>query len=163
VIKKTPWPQSASELYRPSDRSLSTKLVPTFVDRRCRVVSGRISTAVFSVWYILILSSHLRLGHTSPQSYACFGLSYQSQVPGILLNGSCFKICWGACTVPSDVHVEINRNYDGALPLKLKYYASSTFLRFFPVDKECTCYSVLLMMFAAEVRPYHVILLLNFQ
>jgi hypothetical protein len=30
---KTPWPQCASELYRPSDRSLSAKLVPTFADR----------------------------------------------------------------------------------------------------------------------------------
>jgi hypothetical protein len=29
-LKKTPWPQSASELYRPSDRRLSVKLVPTF-------------------------------------------------------------------------------------------------------------------------------------
>jgi hypothetical protein len=29
-IKKTPWPQSAGELYRPSDRRLSAKLVPTF-------------------------------------------------------------------------------------------------------------------------------------
>jgi hypothetical protein len=29
-LKKTPWPQSASELYRPSDRRLSEKLVPTF-------------------------------------------------------------------------------------------------------------------------------------
>jgi hypothetical protein len=27
------------ELYRPSDRRLSAKLVPTFADRRCRVVS----------------------------------------------------------------------------------------------------------------------------
>jgi hypothetical protein len=36
---KTPWPQSASELYRPSDRSLSAKLVPTFADRGCHVVS----------------------------------------------------------------------------------------------------------------------------
>jgi hypothetical protein len=26
----TPWPEPASELYRPSDRRLSTKLVPTF-------------------------------------------------------------------------------------------------------------------------------------
>jgi hypothetical protein len=31
--KKTPWPESASELYRPSDCSLSAKLVPTFADR----------------------------------------------------------------------------------------------------------------------------------
>jgi hypothetical protein len=31
--KKSPWPESASELYRPRDRSLSAKLVPTFADR----------------------------------------------------------------------------------------------------------------------------------
>jgi hypothetical protein len=30
INKKTPWPQSANELYRPSDRRLSAKLVPTF-------------------------------------------------------------------------------------------------------------------------------------
>jgi hypothetical protein len=38
--KKTPWPQSASELYRPSHRHLLAKLVPTFADRGCRVVSA---------------------------------------------------------------------------------------------------------------------------
>jgi CBS-domain-containing membrane protein len=37
--KQTPWPQSANELYRPSDRSLSTELVPTFADKGCRVVN----------------------------------------------------------------------------------------------------------------------------
>jgi hypothetical protein len=37
--KQTPWPQSASQLYQPSDRRLSAKLVPTFVDRECHVVS----------------------------------------------------------------------------------------------------------------------------
>jgi hypothetical protein len=37
--QKTPWPESASELYRPSDRRLSTKLVPTFADRGCHLVS----------------------------------------------------------------------------------------------------------------------------
>jgi hypothetical protein len=31
--KQTPWPESSSELYRPSDRRLSAKLVPTFADR----------------------------------------------------------------------------------------------------------------------------------
>jgi hypothetical protein len=36
----TPWPGSASELYRPSDRRLSAKLAPTFADRGCRVVSA---------------------------------------------------------------------------------------------------------------------------
>jgi hypothetical protein len=36
--KKTLWPESASELYRPSNRLLSTNLVPTFGDRGCHVV-----------------------------------------------------------------------------------------------------------------------------
>jgi hypothetical protein len=36
---KNPSPESASELYRPSDSRLSAKLVPTFADRRCYVVS----------------------------------------------------------------------------------------------------------------------------
>jgi hypothetical protein len=31
--KQTPWPESASELYRPSDRSVSAKLLSTFADR----------------------------------------------------------------------------------------------------------------------------------
>jgi hypothetical protein len=35
----TPWPYSASELYRASDRRLSAKLVPAFADRGCHVVS----------------------------------------------------------------------------------------------------------------------------
>jgi hypothetical protein len=33
--KQTPWFQSASELYQPSDRRLSAKLVPTLADRGC--------------------------------------------------------------------------------------------------------------------------------
>jgi hypothetical protein len=37
TIKKRP--ESESELYRPSDRRLSAKLVLTFVDRGCHVVS----------------------------------------------------------------------------------------------------------------------------
>jgi hypothetical protein len=37
--KKTPWSESASELYRPSDRLLSAKWLPTFADRGCHVVS----------------------------------------------------------------------------------------------------------------------------
>jgi CBS-domain-containing membrane protein len=37
--EKTPWPESASELYRPSYRRLLTKLVPTFADIGCHVVS----------------------------------------------------------------------------------------------------------------------------
>jgi hypothetical protein len=33
------WPESASELYRPSGSRLSAKLVPTFADTGCHVVS----------------------------------------------------------------------------------------------------------------------------
>jgi hypothetical protein len=33
TAKQTPWPESASEPYRPSDRHLSAKLVATCVDR----------------------------------------------------------------------------------------------------------------------------------
>jgi hypothetical protein len=36
----TLWPESVSELYRQSDRRLSAKMVPTFADRGCRVVSA---------------------------------------------------------------------------------------------------------------------------
>jgi hypothetical protein len=36
----TPWPQSANELYLPSDRRLSVKLVPVSTDRGCLVVSA---------------------------------------------------------------------------------------------------------------------------
>jgi hypothetical protein len=39
ISLQTPWSESASELYRPSDRRLSAKLVPTFADRGCHVVS----------------------------------------------------------------------------------------------------------------------------
>jgi hypothetical protein len=39
AIPHTPWPESASELYRLSDHRLSSKLMPTFADRRCHVVS----------------------------------------------------------------------------------------------------------------------------
>jgi hypothetical protein len=38
-LKKSPWLESASELYRPSDRRLSAKLAPTLADRGCHVVS----------------------------------------------------------------------------------------------------------------------------
>jgi hypothetical protein len=33
------WPESASELYRPSDLCLSAKLVSTFADRGCNMIS----------------------------------------------------------------------------------------------------------------------------
>jgi hypothetical protein len=37
--KQTPWPESASELYQPSYRRLSAKILLTFADRGCHVVS----------------------------------------------------------------------------------------------------------------------------
>jgi hypothetical protein len=37
--KQTPWSESASELYRPIDRRLSAKWLPTFADKGCHVVS----------------------------------------------------------------------------------------------------------------------------
>jgi hypothetical protein len=40
VKKKTQWPETASELYRPSDRRLSAKRLPTCADRGCHVVSA---------------------------------------------------------------------------------------------------------------------------
>jgi hypothetical protein len=36
--KQTPWSESASDLYRPSDLHLSAKLMPTFEDKGCCVV-----------------------------------------------------------------------------------------------------------------------------
>jgi hypothetical protein len=49
--EQTPWPKSASKRYRPSDRRLSAKLVPTFADT---VVSssqyGGSPTAVFWIF-----------------------------------------------------------------------------------------------------------------
>jgi hypothetical protein len=36
---KPPWPESASEVYRPSDDRLSEKLVPIFAGRGCHMVS----------------------------------------------------------------------------------------------------------------------------
>jgi hypothetical protein len=45
------WRYSASELYRPSDRCLSAKLVPTFADRRVsHGQCGGSPTAVISVF-----------------------------------------------------------------------------------------------------------------
>jgi hypothetical protein len=49
--KQTPWPESARKLYRPSDRRLSSKLVPTFADRGVsRSQRGLSPTAVISIF-----------------------------------------------------------------------------------------------------------------
>jgi hypothetical protein len=39
TLTLTPWLESVGEPYRPSDHRLSAKLVPTFADRECHVVS----------------------------------------------------------------------------------------------------------------------------
>jgi hypothetical protein len=50
-LKATPWPESASELHRPSDLRLSTKSMPTFADRGVsRSQLGGCPAAVFSVF-----------------------------------------------------------------------------------------------------------------
>jgi hypothetical protein len=38
-LNQTPWPEFANELYRPRDRRLSAKLMPTFAYRGCHMVS----------------------------------------------------------------------------------------------------------------------------
>jgi hypothetical protein len=38
--KMTQWPESAGELYQPSDRRLSAKLMPNFEDKGCHMVSA---------------------------------------------------------------------------------------------------------------------------
>jgi hypothetical protein len=47
--KQTPWSESASELYRPSDRRFSVKWLPTFADKGA-TSAWWIPTAVFSIF-----------------------------------------------------------------------------------------------------------------
>jgi hypothetical protein len=47
----TPWPESVNEFYRPNDRTLSEKLVPSFEDRGVsRSERGGSPTAVIQVF-----------------------------------------------------------------------------------------------------------------
>jgi hypothetical protein len=66
-LKKTPWPESASELYRPSDRRLSAKLVSTFADRGCHVVS--VTDPYSSIVWFLDRSSYFFF-QVVPQLYS---------------------------------------------------------------------------------------------
>jgi hypothetical protein len=55
-----------SELYRPSDRRLSAKLMPTFAGRGCRVVNAadphsRILVITFKKWFYICLKQNVRL------------------------------------------------------------------------------------------------------
>jgi hypothetical protein len=66
--KKTPLPESASELYRPSDRLLLAKFVPTFADRVVSCSQRRGSpTAVISNF---LDRSRYFLFQVTPQLYS---------------------------------------------------------------------------------------------
>jgi hypothetical protein len=61
-LNSTPWSESASELYRPSDRRLSAKWLPNFADRVCHVVSvtdsyGLILVFLYRSRYFFLSSS----------------------------------------------------------------------------------------------------------
>jgi hypothetical protein len=49
-VNFTQWPEPESELYRPSGHRLWSKLVPTFVDRGCHVVSVTKLKNVRNLW-----------------------------------------------------------------------------------------------------------------
>jgi hypothetical protein len=61
-----PWPESASKLYPSSGRRLSAKLVPTFADRGCHVVSA--TEPYGRILGFLDRSSYF-LFHIAPQLY----------------------------------------------------------------------------------------------
>jgi hypothetical protein len=63
---KIPWSESASELYQPSDRRLSAKLVPTFADRGCHVVSV---TDLYGLTLGFLDRSHYFFFKVAPQLY----------------------------------------------------------------------------------------------
>jgi hypothetical protein len=64
----TPWPEFASELYRPSDRRLSTKLVPTFLRIECATwLARRIS---YSRNLGFLDCSHYFFFQVAPQLYS---------------------------------------------------------------------------------------------
>jgi hypothetical protein len=49
--KKTPWPESASGLFRPTDRRMLAKIVSTFADREVsHNQSGGFPTAIISIF-----------------------------------------------------------------------------------------------------------------
>jgi hypothetical protein len=53
LVEESPWSESTSELYRPSDRRLSAKLMLTFADSGCHVVS--ITDPYGRICWILLL------------------------------------------------------------------------------------------------------------
>jgi hypothetical protein len=79
VGNDTLWPESASELYRPSDRRLSGKLLPIFLDIECHVVS--VTDRYGSILGILDRSRYLFF-HVAPQLCS---RGWVDPVPGPLL------------------------------------------------------------------------------
>jgi hypothetical protein len=65
--KQSPWLESASELYRPSDCSLSVKLLPTFAYTGCHVVS--VTDPYGRILGFLDLNRHF-LFQVAPQVYS---------------------------------------------------------------------------------------------
>jgi hypothetical protein len=63
----TPWPEFASELYRPCDHPLSAKLVPTFSHRGCRVVSA---TDLYGRIFDFLARSRYFFFQVAPQLYS---------------------------------------------------------------------------------------------
>jgi hypothetical protein len=67
TVKKTQWPESASELYRPIDRRMSAKLVPTCATRGCHVV--RVTDSYGRILGYLDRSSYF-FSQVAPQLYS---------------------------------------------------------------------------------------------
>jgi hypothetical protein len=65
--KQTPWAESASEIYLPSDRRLSAKIEPTFRDRGCHVVSV---TDPYGHTLVFLARSRYFFFQVAPQLYS---------------------------------------------------------------------------------------------
>jgi hypothetical protein len=100
--KQTPWSESASELYRPSDSRFSAKLVPTFADRGCHVVSvadpySRIlgfldQSAMFTkfIFYFILIPSTLPRSSALPISTDTTHLRSRSVHPSYYIHCSAY-------------------------------------------------------------------------
>jgi hypothetical protein len=78
IKKKTPWLESASELYQPSDLRLLAKLVPTFADRECCVVGV---TDPFGIFPRISRLEPLPFFPVAPQLYY-FSQNLVVRIPG---------------------------------------------------------------------------------
>jgi hypothetical protein len=83
-LKKTQWPESAIEPYRPSDRRLSAKLVRTFTDRGFHVVSV---TDPYGRFLGFLDRSRYFFSQVAPQLYS-WGWAYTFPDPLLRKSGS---------------------------------------------------------------------------